>query len=173
MYLLFHLKVFLKVYFSILFLILLYIISFQCEKCNYLALIGGGCSDQFTASENFAPPPSPPPPRPPNILEPPPPSPSQRKVCPPLQYSKPCPPIFKSFLCLWKKDVGRSLFIFRRLRIKLEISLIKVQSEKKKLSLLVYFCTLVRNLCVRNLMHIQQHCTYCLMGKPIKRRQSQ
>ena len=33
-----------------------YIISFQCEKCNYLALIGtggGGGSNQFTTSEKF------------------------------------------------------------------------------------------------------------------------
>ena len=30
-----------------------YIISFLCEKCNYMALIGGGGSDQFTASEKF------------------------------------------------------------------------------------------------------------------------
>ena len=76
MYLIFYLQVFLKVYFSILFLILLYIISFQCEKCNYLALIGGGVSDPFTASETFAPP----------------------------QYSETCPPpppIFKTFLRLW------------------------------------------------------------------------
>ena len=49
-------------------------ISFQCEKCNYLALIGSGGSDQFTASEKFGPlspqysepcPPLPPPPPPP------------------------------------------------------------------------------------------------------------
>ena len=38
MYLLFYLKILLKVYFSILFLILL-------EKCNYLALIGGGVGE--------------------------------------------------------------------------------------------------------------------------------
>ena len=38
-----------------------YIISFQCEKCNYLALIGGGGSDQFTASEKLLPPPLHPP----------------------------------------------------------------------------------------------------------------
>ena len=55
MYPLFYLKVFLKEYFSILFLNC-YIISFQCEKCNYLALIGCGGSDQFTASEKFVPP---------------------------------------------------------------------------------------------------------------------
>ena len=50
---------------SILFnsiLLCCYIISFQCEKCNYLALIRGGGSDQFTASEKLPPPP------PPNIL---------------------------------------------------------------------------------------------------------
>ena len=30
--------------------------TFQCEECNYLALIGGRGSHPFTASENFAPP---------------------------------------------------------------------------------------------------------------------
>ena len=55
MYLLFYLKVFLKAFFSILFLILLY--QFQCEKCNYLALIGGRGSDLSIASEKFARPP--------------------------------------------------------------------------------------------------------------------
>ena len=35
-----------------------YIISFLCEKCNYMALTGGGGSDQLTASEKFAPPPN-------------------------------------------------------------------------------------------------------------------
>ena len=59
---------------------LLYIISFRCEKFNYLALTGGGGSDQFTTSEKFAPPLGP-------------------------QYSEPCAPplIFKTFLrlCLW------------------------------------------------------------------------
>ena len=45
-----------------------HIISSQCWKCNYLALIGDGGSNQFTVSEKFPPqysepcPPSPPPP---------------------------------------------------------------------------------------------------------------
>ena len=30
-------------------------ISFQCEKCNYLALIWSGGPDQFTASKKYAP----------------------------------------------------------------------------------------------------------------------
>ena len=38
------------------------LISFQCEKCNFLALIGGGGSDQITASKKFAPFLAPPPP---------------------------------------------------------------------------------------------------------------
>ena len=63
-----------------------YIISFQCEKCNYLALIGGGGSDQFTASEKFGPllPPYP------NILN----------LPPPNILTPPPPPIFKTFLRL-------------------------------------------------------------------------
>ena len=32
-----------------------YMISFQCEKCNYLALIWSGGPDQFTASKKYAP----------------------------------------------------------------------------------------------------------------------
>ena len=72
-----YLNVFLKVYFSILVLILLHIISIQCENCNYLALTGGGGSDQFTASEKFAPLAPPPPPSILNLAPPPPPQYSQ------------------------------------------------------------------------------------------------
>ena len=67
-------------YFSILILILLY--NFAVLEMYYLALIGGGGSDQLTASEKFAPPPP-------------------RPLAP--QYSELCPPphpIVKTFLRL-------------------------------------------------------------------------
>ena len=55
----------------------------QCEKCNDLALIRGGGSDQFTASEKFGP------------L-----APQNSETCRPPPPPHTPPPIFKTFLRL-------------------------------------------------------------------------